>query len=42
MITRRLQIMLDSGVSLVDGLMILSEDDNEDIHKLLTYLVEDI
>lgn len=42
MLTRRLQIMLSSGVSLVNGLMILAEDDNEDVQKMLNYIVEDI
>lgn len=42
MLTRRLQIMLSAGVSLINGLMILSEDDDEDVQNMLNYIVEDI
>ena len=42
MLTRRLQIMLSAGVSLLNGLMILSEDDDEDVQNMLNYIIEDI
>lgn len=42
MMTRRLKIMLSSGVSLVNGLMILSEDEDEGMSRMLNKIVMDI
>lgn len=42
LMTRRLQIMLSSGVSLVNGLMILSDDEDEGLSRMLKKIVEDI
>lgn len=42
MITRRLQIMITSGVSLIKGLTILAEDADEDTQKMLNKIIDDI
>lgn len=42
MLTRRLQIMLASGVSLISGLKILADDDDEQIRRMLSKIVDDI
>lgn len=42
MLTRRLQIMLASGVSLINGLKILADDDDEKIRRMLSKIVDDI
>lgn len=40
--TRRLQIMLSSGISLIDSLLVLKNTSGEDFSKILTEIIEDI
>lgn len=42
MMTRRLQIMLSAGVSLINGLLILSEDEDEGMNKMINKILSDI